>query len=83
MGDSLGAISHIKLAQGALCITCAFRGNPPVSLVPPISLLVGFPEILHHFGMDEALLTSNHGIIRPPTNWCRILAIQSLPHQLS
>ena len=21
-----------------------FRGNPPVSLVPPISLLVGFPE---------------------------------------
>ena len=37
-GDSLGAISHIKLSQGA------FRGNPPVSLVPPVSLLVGFPE---------------------------------------
>ena len=28
--------SHIKLRQGA------FR--PPVSLVPPVSLLVGFPE---------------------------------------
>ena len=37
-GDSLGAISHIKLIQGA------FRGNPPISLVPPVSLLVGFPE---------------------------------------
>ena len=36
--DSLGAISHIKLSQGA------FRGNPPVSLVPPVSLLIGFPE---------------------------------------
>ena len=36
--DSLGAISHIKLSQGA------FRGNPPVSLVPPVSLLVGFPD---------------------------------------
>ena len=31
-GDSLGAISH-KL-----------RGNPPVSLVLPVSLLIGFPE---------------------------------------
>ena len=31
-------LSHIKLSQGA------FRGNPPVSLVPLISLLVGFPE---------------------------------------
>ena len=37
-GDSLGAISHIKLSQGA------FRGNPPVSLVPPVSLLDGFPD---------------------------------------
>ena len=37
-GDSLGGISHIKLSQGA------FRGNPPVSLVPPVFLLVGFPE---------------------------------------
>ena len=37
MGDSLGTISHIKPSQGAL------RGNPP-SLVPPVSLLVGFPE---------------------------------------
>ena len=37
-GDSLGAIAHIKL-QGA------FRGNPPVSLVPPVSLPVGFPDI--------------------------------------
>ena len=37
-GDSLNAISHIKLSQGA------FRGNPPVSLVPPVSLLVGFPD---------------------------------------
>ena len=37
-GDSLGAIFHIKLSQGA------FRGNPPVSLVLPVSLLVGFPE---------------------------------------
>ena len=36
-GDSLGAISQIKLSQGA------FRGNPPVSLVP-LSLLVGFPD---------------------------------------
>ena len=37
-GDSLGAISHIiKLSQDA------FRGNPPVSFVPPVSLLVGFP----------------------------------------
>ena len=31
MGDSLGAISHIKLSQGA------FRGNPPIFLVPCIS----------------------------------------------
>ena len=38
-GDSLGAISR-KVCPGA------FRGNPPVSLVPPVSLLVGFPEIL-------------------------------------
>ena len=30
--------SHIKLNQGA------FRGNPPVSLVTPVSLLVGFPD---------------------------------------
>ena len=37
-GDSLGTISHIKLDQGA------FRGNPPVSLVPPVSLLVVCPE---------------------------------------
>ena len=37
-GDSLGAISHIKLSQGA------FRGNPPGSLLPPVSLQVGFPE---------------------------------------
>ena len=28
----------IKLSQGA------FRGNPPVSLVPPVSLLAGFTE---------------------------------------
>ena len=34
--DSLGAISHITLSQGA------FRGNPAVSVVPPVSLL-GFP----------------------------------------
>ena len=40
MGDSLGTISHIKLSQGA------FRGNPPVSLVPPVSLLAGFPGFL-------------------------------------
>ena len=33
-GDSLGAISHIKLSQGA----------SPVSLAPPLSLLVGFSE---------------------------------------
>ena len=39
-GFQLGAISHIKLSQGA------FRGNPPVSLVPPVSLLVGFPDKL-------------------------------------
>ena len=37
-GDSLGAMSRIKLSQGA------FREIPPVSLVPPVSLLVGFPE---------------------------------------
>ena len=37
-GFQLGAFFHIKLSQGA------FRGNPPVSLVPPVSLLVGFPE---------------------------------------
>ena len=37
-GDSLGAISHIKLSQDA------FRGNPPVFLLPPVSLLVGFPD---------------------------------------
>ena len=36
-GDSLGAISHIKRSQGA------FRGDPPVSLVAPVSLIVGFP----------------------------------------
>ena len=36
-GFQLGAISHIN-SQGA------FRGNPPVSLVLPVSLLVGFPE---------------------------------------
>ena len=35
-GDSLGANSHIKLS--------AFRGNPPVSLATPVSLLAGFPE---------------------------------------
>ena len=35
-GDSIGTISHIKLSQGA------FRGNPPLSLVAPVSLLVGF-----------------------------------------
>ena len=40
-GDSLGAISHIKLSQGA------FTGNPPVSLVPPVSLLVGFPALAY------------------------------------
>ena len=38
LGDSLGAISHIKHSQGA------FRGNPPVFLVPPVSLPVGFPD---------------------------------------
>ena len=41
LGESLGAVSHIKLRQGA------FGGNPPnppVSLVPPVSLLVGFPQ---------------------------------------
>ena len=37
-GFQFGAISHIKLSQGA------FRGNPPVSLIPPVSLLVGFPD---------------------------------------
>ena len=37
-GDSLGAVSRIKLSPGA------FRGNPPVSLVLPVSLLVGFPD---------------------------------------
>ena len=37
-GDSLGAISHIKLSQGHL------RGHFPVYLVCPVSLLVGFPE---------------------------------------
>ena len=35
----LRAISHLKLSQSA------FRGNPPVSLVPFVSLLVGFPDI--------------------------------------
>ena len=39
MGGFPGAISHITLSQGA------FRGNPPASLVPPVSLLVGFPEM--------------------------------------
>ena len=34
---------NIKLDQGA------FGGNPPVSLVPPVSLLVGFP------GLEEGL----------------------------
>ena len=38
-GDSLGANSHIKLSQGAR------RGNPPISLIPPVSLLVGFPDL--------------------------------------
>ena len=38
-GDSLGTISHIKLSLGA------FRGNPPVSLVPRVSLLVDFPDM--------------------------------------
>ena len=33
-GNSLGAISHIKLNQAA------FGGSSPVSLVPPVSLLV-------------------------------------------
>ena len=42
-GDTLGAISHIKLSQGA------FNGNPRVSLVPPVSLLVGFPEGVSSF----------------------------------
>ena len=37
-GDSLGAISH-KLSQGA----CTGESST-VSLVPPVSLLVGFPE---------------------------------------
>ena len=37
-GFQLGAISHIKLRQGA------FRGDPPISLVPPVSLPVGFPD---------------------------------------
>ena len=37
-GFSHGAMSHIKLSQGA------FRENPPVSLVPPVSVLVGFPD---------------------------------------
>ena len=31
----------IKLSQGV------FRGNPPVSLVSPVSLLVGFPDKAH------------------------------------
>ena len=35
--DSLGAISRV-LSQ------VAFIGTPPVSLVPSVSLLVGFPE---------------------------------------
>ena len=33
-GDSLAAVSHIKLSQDA------FSGNPPVSLVAPMSLLM-------------------------------------------
>ena len=37
MGGFPWRISQIKLSQGA------FEGNPPVSLVPPVSLLVGFP----------------------------------------
>ena len=37
MGGSLGAISHIKLSQGAV------RGNPPVSLSPGIPAS-WFPE---------------------------------------
>ena len=36
---SLGAISHVKLSQGA------FRANPPVFLVPPASLLVSLKDV--------------------------------------
>ena len=49
-GDSLGAMSHIKLSQGA------FRENPPVSLVPPVSLLVGFPESFTCITLTSACL---------------------------
>ena len=43
----LGAISDIKLSQGA------FTGNPPVSLVPPVSLLVG-PQLAPAGGFGAA-----------------------------
>ena len=51
-GDSLGAISHIKLSQGA------FRGNPPVSLV-------SFPEAKEPDGWKPTTKFGPRQPIRP------------------
>ena len=74
-GDSLGAISHIKLSQGA------FRGNPPVSLVPP-KFVVQPKAVLAFSGLPRHFLILIIGLqlggIAVVMSVCSILALDVL-----
>ena len=72
-GDSLGAISHVQLSQGAFG---AFWGDPTLSLVPPVSLLVGFPEMYSITTMDWAVSHPTEQCGPSPVVVCRRVKAQ-------